>query len=391
MAEIRRLEQQQVALKPSISEHPPVDSTSDINSNARLEKTAKNRIAYLDGLRGVAILSVIAFHFYRGPDSPFAKFAPVKYGSLGVMLFFAISGFVISQTLHASGSPKIFAVKRFARLFPAMLLCSCITFAFSYIAPRTYHSSMAYFLPSLTFTDPLVFNSIFRVVSFEWMDPSYWSLFTELRFYVIAAILYFLNKTAFFRNVLIFATAVGLIFPLAIYFQVTALRSSLNFLLIANQLPWFVFGIGSYCVYRGEAKHAILLLASSCLSLLLYVVAASMRPYMDMTFEGVATIFGALIIFALMLGAMRLTIVSRLLAFKPLASIGIASYTLYLLHQLIGRKLVLMLNVLAPVSNALSQCYPLVVLAILIAISRLLYTHYENPSNRRINRLLIRT
>jgi peptidoglycan/LPS O-acetylase OafA/YrhL len=352
---------------------------------------SKSRIAYLDGLRGVAILLVVAFHFYHGPGSALAEFSLVKYGNLGVMLFFAISGFVISQTLHASASPKNFAIKRFARLFPAMLLCSSLTFAFSFVGPRNYSSTVGNFLPSLTFIDPHVFNAIFRVDSFEWMDPSYWSLFTEMRFYAIAAILYFIDKPAFFRNFLIFAVVIGLIFPMAIYLQVGVLRSSLNYLFIANQLPWFVFGIACYCLHRGDMRNAVLLSAASCISLLLYCIAASTKPYMDTAFEGTVTLIGALFIFTLLICAMRSSVVSRLLSFKPLASIGIASYTLYLLHQLIGKKLVLILNDLAPLNGSLSQLYPLVALAILIAGSRLLYKHYENPSNRRINQSLIRS
>jgi peptidoglycan/LPS O-acetylase OafA/YrhL len=351
---------------------------------------SKSRIAYLDGLRGVAILSVVAFHFYGGPGSPLAGFSLVKYGNLGVMLFFAISGFVISQTLHNSASARNFAIKRFARLFPAMLLCSSLTFAFSFVGPRIYHSSINNFLPSLTFTDPLVFNTIFQVDSFQWMDPSYWTMFTEMRFYAIAAILYFLDRPAFFRNFLIFATAVGLLFPLAIYLQAGVLRSSLNYLLIANQLPWFVFGIACYCAHRGEMRNAVLLSVASCISLLLYCIAASANPNLYIAFEGKATLIGALIIFTLLICAMRFNVVSRILAFKPLSTIGIASYTLYLLHQLIGGKLVLIMNDVAPLNNALSQLYPLTALGVLIGVSRFLYKHYENPSNRRINQSLIR-
>jgi peptidoglycan/LPS O-acetylase OafA/YrhL len=351
---------------------------------------SKNRIAYLDGLRGVAILSVVAFHFYAGPDSPVAGFILVKYGKLGVMLFFAISGFVISQSLHNSGSPKIFAIKRFARLFPAMLLCASLTFAFSFVSPQTYYSSINNFLPSLTFIEPRVFNAIFQVDSFQWMDPSYWTMFTEMRFYAIAAILYFLDRPAFSRNFLIVATAVGLLFPLAIYLQAGALRSSLNYFLIADQLPWFVFGIACYCVHRGEMRNAILLSVVSFISLLLYCIAASANPDLYIAFEAKATLIGALIIFTLLICAMRFNVVSRMLAFKPLSAIGIASYSLYLLHQLIGGKLVLIMNDVTPPNSALSQLYPLAVLAILIGGSRFLYKHYENPSNRRINESLIR-
>jgi len=62
-------------------------------------------MAHLDGLRGVAILSVLGIHYvscfqsivaYR---SAWADFPLFRWGRLGVLLFFASSGFVIAMTL----------------------------------------------------------------------------------------------------------------------------------------------------------------------------------------------------------------------------------------------------------------------------------------------------
>jgi peptidoglycan/LPS O-acetylase OafA/YrhL len=59
------------------------------------------RITHLDGLRGIAILWVIAYHAYsRWFDytnllSATKNISIFKYGFLGVSLFFMISGFVI--------------------------------------------------------------------------------------------------------------------------------------------------------------------------------------------------------------------------------------------------------------------------------------------------------
>ena len=54
------------------------------------------RISGLDGLRGIAILSVLFHHLmiiYAADDSPLRAFSG---GFLGVDLFFAISGFLIT-------------------------------------------------------------------------------------------------------------------------------------------------------------------------------------------------------------------------------------------------------------------------------------------------------
>lgn len=76
-----------------------------------------NRITYLDGLRGLAILSVLLFHAYSrwGQESggeifeqdPIAQTA-FSVGHQGVLLFFAISGFVIFKTLLATQSYVVF-------------------------------------------------------------------------------------------------------------------------------------------------------------------------------------------------------------------------------------------------------------------------------------------
>ncbi len=78
---------------------------------------SEKRLDALDGLRGVAILLVMGFHFFHHLESPYYKshlypygerFAAIplfQYGYLGVELFFIISGFVIALTLEKSQFP----------------------------------------------------------------------------------------------------------------------------------------------------------------------------------------------------------------------------------------------------------------------------------------------
>lgn len=90
----------------------------------------RGRIEYLDGLRGIAIIAVVMFHGYVAfPDTlPFGdRFAviPLRLGWQGVQLFFLISGFVILMSLEACNDVASFVARRWLRLFPAMLICSC--------------------------------------------------------------------------------------------------------------------------------------------------------------------------------------------------------------------------------------------------------------------------
>ncbi|MEI6790402.1 MAG: acyltransferase, partial [Myxococcaceae bacterium] len=80
--------------------------------------------ADIDGLRAVAVLSVVAFHFFQ------ARFPG---GFIGVDIFFVISGFLISRILFKSlesgdFSYADFYARRIRRIFPALILVMLATF-----------------------------------------------------------------------------------------------------------------------------------------------------------------------------------------------------------------------------------------------------------------------
>src|SRR6185312_12523676 len=81
------------------------------------------RIDAVDGLRALAVVAVVAFHFG----------APLPGGFLGVDLFFVISGFVITRLLvrqHAAGSGVRyghFLARRIRRLLPVLVVVLAVT------------------------------------------------------------------------------------------------------------------------------------------------------------------------------------------------------------------------------------------------------------------------
>ena len=90
------------------------------------------RYPALDGLRGLAALTVAVSHFTN--ETGFAGGLPgTGAGQLGVMLFFALSGFLMGRLYlpQALDGPALrrFAVRRFARVVPLYLLVVGASFA----------------------------------------------------------------------------------------------------------------------------------------------------------------------------------------------------------------------------------------------------------------------
>lgn len=87
------------------------------------------RFGTLDGLRGVAAILVLFFHF--GDNAPMAA----KAGYLAVDLFFCLSGFVLSHAyesqLRNGLSLREFAVLRFIRVYPMAAIGTALGVFFS--------------------------------------------------------------------------------------------------------------------------------------------------------------------------------------------------------------------------------------------------------------------
>lgn len=108
----------------------PSDATT-----ARLYDAGTYR-ADLDGLRGLAILMVVAYHFF--PDH-------VRSGFVGVDIFFVISGYLISSHLFTQISEERFSLwdfyqRRVVRLLPALLLVlvSCLVYGWFNLLPAQF-------------------------------------------------------------------------------------------------------------------------------------------------------------------------------------------------------------------------------------------------------------
>jgi peptidoglycan/LPS O-acetylase OafA/YrhL len=80
----------------------------------------KPRYHSLDAWRGIACLSVIACHalFYVQDLRGSLLLRAVRYGWLGVPLFFVISGYCIAASASRPGAARDFVLRRFRRIYP---------------------------------------------------------------------------------------------------------------------------------------------------------------------------------------------------------------------------------------------------------------------------------
>jgi peptidoglycan/LPS O-acetylase OafA/YrhL len=149
------------------------------------------RLHFLDALRGLAALAVVAAHIQAQLTDPTgAGIAPTRYfsaGQFGVVLFFLVSGFVIPMTLERGGSLRAFWVKRAFRLYPlywaslALALALGAAGRFPLLPTYLAHPARAT-LANLTMAPILLAAPPAIVV--------YWTLAYELLFYALAALLF---------------------------------------------------------------------------------------------------------------------------------------------------------------------------------------------------------
>jgi peptidoglycan/LPS O-acetylase OafA/YrhL len=166
---------------------------------------ATARILELDGIRGVAVLAVVLYHYtIIGPGAPFNTIlywgrAAFRLGWSGVDLFFVLSGFLIGGILlDARKSPRYFRTfyaRRGFRILPLYFLWIALyplaVWAYSRWgipflprSPQLYLRWSLYwvFLQTLTFSFPIPY----RTVAYYWLGPT-WSLALEEQFYLVVA------------------------------------------------------------------------------------------------------------------------------------------------------------------------------------------------------------
>jgi hypothetical protein len=294
------------------------------------------RIFYLDGLRGIAILSVIFFHAYSrwGEIETFKQshFFRIffSYGFLGVHLFFAISGYVIYMSLRRSDNLLMFGFARYLRLAPAMIVASLFLYLTSFFIPERPRGQPNFqdFLPSIFFINPEFLTKILGIYIQD-LDGAFWSLYVEVKFYFISSVIFFILRDKQLRGIvslfilyLIIEVLVRIGFG-NIYVLFT--KKILSYLGV-SYYGWFLLGIYSYKLSHFPSGHRCIY--SLAFIFLITVLAESMSNAGSIEILIASTVVALLFVYPLFSMNFKLILSSRALLF-----FGFISYPLYLIHQ----------------------------------------------------------
>ncbi len=301
------------------------------------------RVHEIDLLRFLAALSVVFFHYafrgYAADDKsimPYPLLEPYfKYGYLGVELFFMISGFVILMTA-SSGSLKKFAISRIVRLYPAFWVCCSLTFiAILVIGGQRYSATWMQYLVNLT-----MISGLFGVPS---IDGAYWSLFVEIQFYALVAVILLLgqiHRAQIYLIIWLISSCVLTLFPI----------KYLGHFLITAHAAYFIAGAAFYYIWlQGLTKTNVGLIVFSWLLALYQTKNAllSLEQHYQTTMSQtiVISIISAFFLLMLLIAVKR----TGYWGSRPWLLAGALTYPLYLVHQNIGYMI---FNIAYPTFNA---------------------------------------
>lgn len=226
------------------------------------DTAGKKYLPFVDGIRFMAIIPVVILHanerlqrYVINPETMTSWEGEVSYlisrGSIGVMIFFALSGFILSLPFAKQSSPfnyKKYLKRRLTRLEPPFIFWMTIF-------------GIVFFLKSNIELAELVkhyFASLFYVHNisygeFSIINPVAWSLEVEIQYYLLApflAIFYFkLDDPKSRRALLISLTTLFVIYQHLFGWQYLPIRAS-----ILGQLQHFMVGMLMADIYINESK-----------------------------------------------------------------------------------------------------------------------------------------
>jgi peptidoglycan/LPS O-acetylase OafA/YrhL len=353
------------------------------------------KYAFIDALRGLAILSVVFFHtaVVVAPGSNLLWMVK-EQGARGVQLFYIASALTIFLSMRGRANEKSrtrnFFIRRFFRIAPLFYL-AIIAYLLGYgFGPRAgapYGIDGWHILWTVLFLNgwhPEMINSVI---------PVGWSIAVEMTFYLLAPLLFARLKKMHQTLLFVLVTLVlmkllqEILFPplAAIYPDQNFFVRLYFYLWFFAQLPVFVLGILVYQIFLKSTENPDRSLGTALLilSIFLFISFLNVSTY--------ANLLPVHILYAIAFGIFALALAHnpvRLFVNPITVWIGKLSYSVYLIHFGIA---VLLLNWIGDNISAGDLNYFLIFLlltGITLPISWLTYTFVEEPGVRLGKRII---
>lgn len=298
---------------------------------------------YIDGLRALSIIAVVLFHLQP---------SLLPGGFSGVDIFFVVSGFIVSGSLHGHKATSFFGLvtlfysRRFRRIAPAllfMLVTTCLAVVLfipeAFLNNNTRQTAFAAFFGISNFRlarGPDYFSPLAEFNPFTHT----WSLGVEEQFYLIFPVLIFLltsgsrvaKASAFGLLALCLASFVyGFIepstrLPLGFY------SSFSRFWEIGSGVLLYAV-LARYGLFEPQPKPRPEIRSATFVGSALIAAGLVAGTTQNYPVPGaILPVAGALLIITGLQGRAPASIIGRLLSSQPAVAIGLISYSLYLWH-----------------------------------------------------------
>lgn len=281
------------------------------------------RLKHIDGLRGVAAILVLLFHFEVS-----------RYGCTGVDLFFIVSGFVIFMTLQYQNDLTQFWLARVIRLLPSYWLSIIIALVCGLIFGVTIKLNVGDLFGNVFIIQP-IFRSKFLV-------GAYWTLYVEILFYFLVSLLMLMRLLPKIELVIF----IGLLVCFALNFARQLLNDKSEtfnhlFVVLRGLCPLvshfhsFAAGILFYICYKGgfNMQRLGLIIFTFIVAIAAHKDSVMINSFIN-AFEHGLCLLVYYILFVLILFNRLNFLTNKLFLF-----FGSISYPLYLIHQPIGINL----------------------------------------------------
>lgn len=288
----------------------------------------------IDGLRAIAVVSVILFH----AGLPF-----LSGGYVGVDIFFVISGYLISTIIFDEVEQKRFSFitfyeRRARRIVPALsliMLCSILP-AYLLLQPADL----------ISFGKSLIAIPVFLSNVLFWSERSYfgsatelkplihtWSLAVEEQFYLLYPV-FVIAIFKWFKKYLAVILVVALVLSLVASYYVTRLHFETGFFLPFTRAWEMLLGGMAALLIRNRIVEKYPFNGTVVSLIGLAMMVYSIVAFDDKTiFPGIAAAVPVIGTFLVLVSPQQGNWVHKFLSNKLFVFLGLTSYSLYLWHQ----------------------------------------------------------